>query len=111
LPGKDALKAAALRLAETANWKCSRLIQDSHGWCFYVRADDRRKYLVELLYVVMGAEASNWVVTCNRCVGMRAWEWLGSQKPNLGQEQQVLNRTVEILISQHGFERHAQSTN
>lgn len=101
LPGKDVMQDAARRLGG------SGFIQDSHGWCFYLRADDGRKYLVELLYVSTEGDASSWVLTCSRCAGLRAWEWFGSQKPNLGREQQLLDRTVEVLISQHGYEREA----
>ena len=101
LPGKDVMQDAARRLGG------SGFIQDSHGWCFYLRADDGRKYLVELLYVSTEGDASSWVLTCSRCAGLRAWEWLGSQKPNLGRERQLLDRAVEVLISQHGYEREA----
>ena len=62
----------------TKAWgKCSsvRKFQDSHGWCFYVHADDSRKYLIELLYAATEGDASNWVLTCSRCAGLRAWEW------------------------------------
>jgi hypothetical protein len=99
LPGKDVVQDAARRLDG------SGFIQDSHGWCFYVRADDGRKYLVELGYVATERDASSWVLTCSRCAGLRAWEWFGSQTPNLGRERQVLDRATEILISHHGYER------
>src|SRR2546429_87964 len=103
LPGKDVMQDTARRIDG------SGFIQDSHGWCFYVHADDGRKYLVELLYVSTERDASSWVLTCSRCAGLRAWEWLGSQTPNLGREQQVLDRATEVLISQHGYERVAKS--
>jgi hypothetical protein len=98
LPGKDVMQDTARRLGG------SGFIQDSHGWCFDVRADDGRKYLVELLYVLTENNASSWVLTCSRCAGLRAWEWFGSNKPNLGRERQLLDRAVEILISHHGYE-------
>jgi hypothetical protein len=101
LPGKDVLQDTARRLDGAG------FIQDSHGWCFYVRADDGRKYLVELLYVSTEDDASSWVLTCSRCAGLRAWEWFGSQTPNLGRERQMLDRAVEILISHHRYEREA----
>ncbi len=101
LPGKDVMQAAARRLDG------SGFIQDSHGWCFYIHADDRRKYLVELLYVSTEGDASSWVLTSSRCAGLRVWEWFGSQTPNLGKERQLLDRTVEFLISHHGYERDA----
>ncbi len=101
LPGKDVMQDSAHRLGG------SGFIQDSHGWCFYVHADDGRKYLVELSYVSTEGEASSWVLTCSRCAGLRAWEWFGSHTPNLGREQQLLDRAVEILTSHHGYEREA----
>jgi hypothetical protein len=101
LPGKGVMQDTARRL------NGSGFIQDSHGWCFYVRADDGRKYLVELLYVSTEEDASNWVLTCSRCAGLRAWEWFGSQASNLGSERQLLDRAVEVLISHHGYERAA----
>src|SRR5215469_12641893 len=72
LPGKDVMQDTARRLDG------SGFIQDSHGWCFYLRADDGRKYLLELLYVSTQGDASSWVLTCSRCAGLRAWEWFGS---------------------------------
>jgi hypothetical protein len=99
LPGKDVVQDAARRLDG------SGFIQDSDGWCFYVRADDGRKYLVELVYVATERDASSWVLTCSRCAGLRAWEWFGSQTPNLGREKQVLDRATEIFVSHHGYER------
>jgi len=101
LPGKDVVQDIARRLDG------SGFIQDSHGWCFYLHADDARKYLVELLYVSTEGDASSWVLTCSRCAGLRAWEWFGSQKPNLGREHQLLDRAIEVLISHHGYERDA----
>jgi hypothetical protein len=101
LPGKDVVQDIARRLDG------SGFIQDSHGWCFYLHADDGRKYLVELLYVSTEGDASSWVLTCSRCAGLRAWEWFGSQKPNLGREHQLLGRAIEVLISHHGYERDA----
>jgi hypothetical protein len=101
LPGKDVMQDTARRIGG------SGFIQDSHGWCFYLRADDGRKYLVELLYVSTEGDASSWVLTCSRCAGLRAWEWLGSQKPNLGRERQLLDRAIEVLISHHGYEKAA----
>jgi hypothetical protein len=101
LPGKDVMQDAERRLGG------SGFIQDSHGWCFYLRADDGRKYLLELSYVSTQGDASSWVLTCSRCAGLRAWEWFGSQIPNLGRERQLLDRALEILISHHGYEREA----
>jgi hypothetical protein len=101
LPGKDVMQDTARRLGG------SGFIQDSHGWCFCVRADEGRKYLVELLYVSTEDDASSWVLICSRCAGLRAWEWFGSQTPNLGRERQLLDKAVEILISHHGYEREA----
>src|SRR6185503_6032797 len=102
LPGKDIVQDTARRLGEM--FKCSEVIQDSDGWCFYVHADDSRKYLIELLYVATEGDASNWVLTCSRCAGLRAWEWFGGQAPNLGRERQVLDRAVGILLSHYGYE-------
>lgn len=101
LPGKEVMQDTAHRL------EGSGFVQDSHGWCFSVRADDGRKYLVELLYVSTEGDASSWVLTCSRCAGSRAWEWFSSQTPNLGRERQVLDRAAEILISHHHYERDA----
>jgi len=101
LPGKDVLQDAARRLGG------SGFIQDSHGWCFYLHGEDGRKYLVELLYLSTKGDASNWVLTCSRCAGLRAWEWFGSQKPNFDREHELLGRIIEVLISHHGYERDA----
>jgi hypothetical protein len=101
LPGKDVMQDTARRL------NGSGFIQDSHGWCFYVHADDGRKYLVELLYVTTKGDASDWVLLCSRCVGLRVWEWMSKDKPRLGREQFVLDRAAELLISHHGYERVA----
>jgi hypothetical protein len=103
LPGKEAMQDTLQRLGKTM--RCSRLIQDSHGWCFYAHADDGRKYLIELSYVATEKDASSWGLSCSRCAGLRAWEWLGGQTPNLGQEQLLLGRAVEVLVSHHGYER------
>ena len=101
LPGKNVMRDIEHRLDG------SGFIQDSHGWCFYVRADDGRKHLVELSYVSTEADASSWVLTCSRCAGLRAWEWFGSQTPNLGRATHVLDRAIESLTSYHGYEREA----
>jgi hypothetical protein len=103
LPGKDTLQDTARRLGQSL--KCSKLIQDSHGWCFYLDADDGRRYLIELSYVATEGDASRWVLSCSRCSGLRAWEWFRSQTESLGREQQLLDRAVEILVSFHNYER------
>ena len=105
LPGKEVLQDTARRLDGTG------FIQDSHGWCFHVHADDGRKYLVELLYVSTEGDASGWVLLCSRCVGLRVWEWMGKDMPQLGRDQFVLDRAAEILISHHGYERVAAQPN
>ena len=105
LPGKQILHDVANRLGETQ--KCSALIQDSHGWCFYAHADDGRKYLLELTYVATENGASIWVMMCSRCTGLRIWEWMGKDKPQLGREQALLDSATKFLISHHGYERAA----
>src|SRR5262249_46309796 len=104
LPGKQVLQDTAARLGESL--KCSKLIQDSHGWCFYIHADDERKYLIELTYRATHAETSSWVLACSRCSGLRPWEWFHSPRQSIGMEQTLLDQAVGILISHHGFERH-----
>jgi len=105
LPGKDILHDTARRPGESL--KCSKLIQDSHGWCFYIHADDGRKYLVELLYGATERDASRWVLMCSRCAGLRVWEWMGKDAPGLGREQFLPDKAVEILVSHHSYERVA----
>jgi len=105
LPGKDTLQDTARRLGESL--KCSKLIQDSHGWCFYIHADDGRRYLIELSYVATKSAASSWVLSCSRCSGLRAWEWFNSNQQGLGREQELLDRAVEVLLSHHDYERAA----
>ncbi len=103
LPGKQAMQDTLQRLGNTM--RCSRLIQDSHGWCFYAHADDGRKYLLELSYVATETGASSWVLSCARCTGWRAWEWFGGQAPNVGREQFLLGKAVDVLVSHHGYQR------
>ncbi len=103
LPGKDTMLDIARRFGESA--RCSSLIQDSHGWCFYVRADDGRKYLVELSYVATKGGASIWVLSCSRCAGLRFWEWFRSLTANTDRELYLLDKGVEFLVSHHGYER------
>jgi hypothetical protein len=102
LPGKDTMQAVVSKFGETA--RCSPLIQDSHGWCFYVHADDGRKYLVELGYARTENGASAWFLSCARCTGWRLWEFFGS-RATVGRERILLDRGVEFLTSQFGYER------
>lgn len=99
LPGKDVMQGTARHL------NGSGFTQDSHGWCFYVHADDGRKYLVELSYVTTDGDGSDWLLLCSRCAGLRVWEWIGKDKPQLGKEQSIIDRATEILISHYGYER------
>jgi len=101
LPGKDIMHDLLRQFEDDA--KGSRLIQDSHGWCFYVRGDDGRKYLVELSYVATKDAASEWVLSCLRCSGLRFWGWIGSPRSAVGEESSLLTKRVEYLISHHGF--------
>jgi hypothetical protein len=101
LPGKDAMQEVLHRFGKAT--KRSRLIQDSHGWCFYARADDGRKYLLELSYVATKGGASDWVLSCSRCAGLRFWEWFRSRPSDTGREADLLAKGVEILTAHHGF--------
>jgi hypothetical protein len=103
LPGKDVMQSVLRQFSETAG--CSRLIQDSHGWCFYVHAVDRRKYLVELSYASTEGGASRWVLSCARCPGWRLWEFFSANAENTGRERALLDRGAEFLVAQQGFER------
>jgi hypothetical protein len=101
LPGKDIMQDLMRKFDDGANR--SRLIQDSHGWCFHVRGEDGRKYLVELSYVATKDRASNWVLSCSRCTGFRFWEWFTSPRSGIGEEPGLLAKRVEFLVSNHGF--------
>jgi hypothetical protein len=100
LPGKDIMDDLLRKFDTGANR--SRLIQDSHGWCFYVRDEDGRQYLVELSYVATNSAASKWVLSCSRCAGLRCWEWFTSTS-DIAEEPVLLAKGVEFLVSNHGF--------
>lgn len=102
LPGKDVMEDVRRRFREES--RCSELIQDSHGWCFYVHADDRRKYLIELCYSFTDHDGSYWMLHCDRCPGLRVWEWFRSRQ-STGREQLLLDKGMQMLLSHHGFER------
>jgi hypothetical protein len=104
LPGKDVMQDILRRLEPTA--KCSSLIQDSHGWCFYIRSGDHRIYLVELGYKFTEGEASWWALSCFRSMGWRIWELFSSQTKGVGDEWSLLKRTESLLSAHHGFERN-----
>lgn len=104
LPGKDSMAAVVEALAHS-KIACSKLIQDSHGWCFYIRGDDSRRYLVELGYVATTNRTSEWVLTCGRSAGLRLWELFQPKGTAIGLEQRYLDIVVEILASHHGFEK------
>ena len=106
LPGKDSMTGLAEALGRRGI-VCSRLIQDSHGWCFRIHGDDARKYFVELIYVGTANQASDWVLQCARVAGFRLWEWEWS-KPKyqaVGLEQRYFDFIVAILTSDLGFTR------
>lgn len=48
LPGKQVM-ADLLQVMAQKHGMCSKLIQDSHGWCFRICGSDSRKYLLELI--------------------------------------------------------------
>jgi hypothetical protein len=98
LPGKEIMHDLLRKFGSVAN----RLTQDSHGWCFYVRGEEGRKYLIELSYVVTKDAASQWVLSCSRCAGFRFWEWFRSTS-DIGEEPGFLAKGVEFLVSDHGF--------
>ena len=102
LPGKDVMEDIRRRFREES--RCSGLIQDSHGWCFYLHADDRRKYLIELCDSFTDHDGSYWMLHCDRCSGLRVWEWFRSRQP-AGRERMLLDTGIQILTSHHGFER------
>lgn len=103
LPGKDIMQDVLCKFGDAANG--ARLIQDSHGWCFYVRGDDKRRYLLELTYVATKADASIWILSCSRCADFRFWEWFRSRSPDVGNESNLLTKCVGFLVSYHGYER------
>jgi hypothetical protein len=100
LPGKDIMDDLLRKFDSGANR--SRLIQDSHGWCFRVQGEDGRKYLIELSYVATKDAASNWVLSCSRSAGLRFWEWFTSTL-DIAEEPGLLAKSVELLVSNHGF--------
>jgi len=103
LPGKQIMSDLRETLAQDQG-VCSKLIQDSHGWCFKVRGGDSRKYLLELV-PCWTAETSYWVLHCSRCMGFRLWEVARDGRKALGSEQQCLDKAEAILVSQYGFEK------
>jgi hypothetical protein len=102
LPGKDIMDDLLRKLDDEA--KGSRLIQDSHGWCFHIRGKDGRRYLIELSYVATKGVASQWVLSCSRCAGVRFWEWFTSTS-EIGEEPGLLANYVGFLVSNHGFRK------
>src|SRR5882724_8492637 len=100
LPGKDMMHDLLRRFDNSANR--SRLIQDSHGWCFYARGEDGRKYLIEVSYVATNDAASDWVLSCSRCAGLRFWEWFTSSS-DIVEDPSLLAKCVEFLVSNHKF--------
>lgn len=100
LPGKDIVDDLRRKFDTGAN--STRLIQDSHGWCFYARGEDGRKYMIELSYVATKGAASKWVLSCSRCAGLRFWEWFTSIS-EIAEEPGLLAKGIEFLVSNHGF--------
>src|SRR5689334_5099756 len=104
LPGKQVM-ADLLQVIAQKHEVCSKLIQDSHGWCFKILSADLRKYWIELVPVKTSNGMSEWVLGCSRCMGLRLWEIAKDSRKPLGSEQKCLDLAAEILISQHGFEK------
>ncbi|HTE90100.1 MAG TPA: hypothetical protein VK639_14160 [Terriglobales bacterium] len=103
LPGKDVMQDAIQTLT-TSGIRCSKAIQDSHGWCFYLWGDDARKYLLELSYVCTQSGTSKWVLWSRRCCGWRRWELPKSEDEAKGREQHYLDAVTNILLSHHAYE-------
>jgi hypothetical protein len=106
LPGKDSM-AAVLESLTRSKIACTKLVQDSHGWCFHIHGDDGRTYLMELIYRCTTDQTSEWVFTCDRLSWLRFWEWGWFKRAttSVGLEQRYWDLVVEILVSQHGFEK------
>jgi hypothetical protein len=106
LPGKDSMTALSEALGRRGI-VCSKLIQDSHGWCFRIYGDDARKYFVELIYVGTTNQASDWVLECARVAGFRFWEWEWSKAKYkaVGFEQRYFDLITALLNADHGFTR------
>lgn len=108
LPGKQVMEGLLPAMAQNYG-VCSKLIQDSHGWCFTVRGSDSRKYLLELIPVRTADGVSEWVLHCSRCRGLRLWEIVKEGRKPLGLEQQYLDVATEILVSKYGFAKPASA--
>ena len=83
LPGKQVMADLREEMAQIHS-VCSKLIQDSHGWCFRIREADSRKYWLELIPVRTADETSEWVLHCSRCMGLRVWEMVKDDRRALG---------------------------
>jgi|ERR1043166_1598327 hypothetical protein len=106
LPGKQVMGDLLQVMAQKYDVG-SKLIQDSHGWCFSIYESDARKYLLELIPVRTADGISEWVLHCSRCRGLRLWEIAKDDRKPLGLEQQCLDVAAEILISKYQFEKPA----
>jgi len=104
LPGKQAMSDLRETMARDQS-VCSKLIQDSHGWCFKVYGGDSRKYWLELIPVRTADGVSEWVLHCDRCMGFRLWELARDDRKPSGSEQQCVDMAAAILVSQYGFEK------
>ena len=104
LPGKQVMSDLRETMAQDQR-VCSKLIQDSHGWCFKLFGADSRKYWLELIPVRTAAGVSEWVLHCSRCIGFRLWEVVRDDRKPLGSEQDCMDRAAAILVSQYGFEK------
>ena len=104
LPGKQVMSELRETMARDQR-VCSKLIQGEHGWCFKVYGSDSRKYWLQLNPLWTADDVSNWVLLCNRCMGVRIWEAVRDTRKPLGFEQQTLHEAMATLISQYGFEQ------
>jgi len=101
LPGKHVMDDALRRVAESEAPR-PKLINADHGWCFQVRGDDSRRYELYLSYVATEGGTSTWMLCCNRCPGMRFWEWF-RERENVGREAVYLGKVADILVKLHAF--------
>lgn len=104
LPGKQVMSDLRDTMARDKSVR-SKLIQDSHGWCFRIHGGDSRKYRLELIPVRTADGVSEWVLHCSRCMGFRLWEIVRDDRKPLGSEQHCLDKAAALLVSQYGFEK------
>ena len=80
----------------SAGARCSALIQDSHGWCFYATRDGLRVCL-ELIPVSVEDGRSSWMLQTFFEPGVRVWQHL--RRGQTSAEAQLSAAAIKVLAA------------